>query len=69
MDVRVGHLPDPYRLDVAYADGHPIGTVEKIVMNEPDPDLPGPYIRSAMREGFTVKLREFGDGDCEELEC
>lgn len=69
MDVRVGHLPDPYRLDVAYADGQPIGTVEKIVMNEPDPDRLGPYIRSALREGCTVKPREFGDWDCEESEC
>ena len=69
VDVRVGHLPDPYRLDVAYADGQPVGTVEKIVMDEPDPDRLGPYIRRAPSEGFTVKLREFGDGDCEELEC
>lgn len=69
MDVRVGHLPDPYRLDVARAGGQPIGTVEKIVMNEPDPDRLGPYIRRALQEWFTVKLREFGDGDCEALEC
>lgn len=69
MDVRVGHLPDPYRLDVAYADGQPIGTVEKFVMDEPDPDRLGPSIRRALREGFTVKLREFGDVDCEALEC
>lgn len=69
MDVRVGHLPDPYRLDVARAGGQPVGTVEKIVMNEPDPDLLGPYIRRALRGEFTAKLRELGDGDCEELEC
>lgn len=69
MDVRVGHLPDPYRLDVAYAGEQPVGTVEKIVMNEPDPDLLGPYIRRALRDEFTARLREFGDGDCEELEC
>lgn len=69
MDVRVGHLPDPYRLDVARAGGQPVGTVEKIVMNEPDPDPRGPYIRRALRERFTAKLREFGDGDGEELEC
>lgn len=69
MDVRVGHLPDPYRIDVAYAGGQPVGTVEKFVMNEPDPDCLGPYIRRALREGFTVKLRGFGDEDCEELEC
>lgn len=58
VDVRVGHLPDPYRLDVASAGGQPVGTVEKIVMNGPDPDPLGPYIRRALREGFTVKLRE-----------
>lgn len=69
MDVRVGHLPGPYRLDVARAGGQPIGTVEEIVMNEPDPDPLGPYIRRALREEFTAKPREFGDGDCEELEC
>lgn len=69
MDVRVGHLPDPYRLDVAYAGGQPVGTVEKIVMNEWDPDPLGPYIRRALREGFTVNLGEFGDGDGEALEC
>lgn len=67
MYVKVGHLPYPYRLDVAYVE--PVGTVEKIFMDEPDPDRLGPYIRSAMRERFTAKLREFGDGDCEELEC
>lgn len=69
MSVTVGHLPVPYRLDVAYAGGQSIGTVEKFVMNEPDLDCLGPYIRRALREGFTVKLREFGDGDCEKLEC
>lgn len=58
MDVRVGHLPDPCRLDVAYADGQPIGTVEKIVMNKPDPDRLGPYIRRASRESFSVELTE-----------
>ena len=62
MDVRVGHLPDPYRLDVAYAGGQPVGTVEKIVMDEPAPDRLGPYIRRALLEGFTVKLWEAGDG-------
>lgn len=69
MDVRVGHLPDPYRLDVGYVGGQPVGTVAKFVMNGPDPDLLGPYIRRALQEGFTIKLREFGDGDCEALEC
>ena len=69
MYAKVGHLPDPYRLDVAYADEKPIGTVEKIVMDEPNPDRLGPYIRRALCEGFMAKLREFGDGDCEELAC
>ena len=62
VDVRVGHLPDPYRLDVAYAGGRPTGTVEKFVMDEPDPDCLGPYIRRALRERFTAELREAGDG-------
>lgn len=63
MAVRVGHLPNPYRLDVAYAGGQSVGTAEKIVMNEPDPDLLGPYIRRALREGFSAELREASDGD------
>lgn len=58
MGVRVGHLPDPYRLDVAYVGGQTIGTVEKIVMDEPNPDRLGPYIRRALREGFTVEVSE-----------
>ena len=62
MDVRVGHLPDPYRLDVACAGGLPIGTAEEIVMDEPDPDRLGPYIRRALQEGFTVEVPELGDG-------
>lgn len=69
VDVRVGHLPDPYRLDVAYAGGQPVGTVEKIVMDEPNPDWLGPYIRQALREGFTVRLREVGYGSREAVKC
>lgn len=57
MDVRVGHLPNPCLLDVAYAGGQPIGTVEKVVMDEPDPGRLDPYIRRALREEFTVELR------------
>nr|DAU94815.1 MAG TPA: hypothetical protein [Caudoviricetes sp.] len=38
-------------------------------MDEPNPDRLGPHIRRALREGFTVKPRELGDGDCEESEC
>lgn len=56
MGVKVGHLPDPYRLDVAYAGNRPVGTVEKIVMDEPDPDRLGPYIRRALRDTFEVEL-------------
>lgn len=63
MAVRVGHLPNPYRLDVAYAGGQSVRTAEKIVMNEPDPDRLGPYIRRALREGFSAELREASDGD------
>lgn len=58
MDVNVGHLPGAYRLDVAYAGGQPVGTVEKIVMDEPDPDRLGPYIRRALAETFEVELSE-----------
>nr|DAF12805.1 MAG TPA: hypothetical protein [Caudoviricetes sp.] len=65
MYAKVGHLPDPYRLDVAYADGQPIGTVEKFVMDEPDSDRLGPYIRRALRDGFTAKLREDRAGSLE----
>nr|WP_297994548.1 hypothetical protein [uncultured Actinomyces sp.] len=62
VDVRVGHLPDPYRLDVAYDGGYSGGTVERFVMDEPNPDRLGPYVRRALREGFTAELREVGDG-------
>ena len=58
MEIRVGHLPDPYRLDVAYSGGQMVGTVEKIVMDEPDPDRLGPYIRKAVTETFEVELSE-----------
>lgn len=63
MAVRVGRLPNPYRLDVAYAGGQSVGTAEKIVMDEPDPDRLGPYIGRALREGFSAELREASDGD------
>lgn len=56
MEVKVGHLPDPYLLDIAYAGGQPVGAVEKIVMDEPNPDWLGPYIRRALREGFSTDL-------------
>jgi hypothetical protein len=69
MGVKVGHLPDPYRFDIAYADGQPVGTVEKFVMDEPNPDRLGPYIRRALREGFTVELREVGNRGYEAAEC
>lgn len=69
VDVRVGRLPDPYRLDVAYADGRLIGTVERFVMDEPDPDRLGPYIRRALREGFAVKLLEPDPERPEEAGC
>ena len=58
VSVTVGHLPDPYRLDVAYVGGQPVGVVEKIGMDEPDPDWLGPYIRQALTETFEVKLSE-----------
>lgn len=58
MGVKVGHLPDPYRLDIAYAGGQLVGTVEKFVMDEPNPDQLGPYIRKALRDTFEVELSE-----------
>lgn len=58
MGVKVGHLPGPYQLDIAYAGGQPVGTVEKIVMDEPNPDRLGPYIRQALRDTFEVELSE-----------
>lgn len=58
MDVRVGYLPDPYKLDVAYCGGQPVGTVERFVMDAPDPDRLGPYIRKALQESFEVDARE-----------
>ena len=69
MGARAGHLPNPYRLDVAYVGGQPVGTVEKIVMDEPNPDRLGPYIRRALREGFTAELREVCDVSREVAEC
>lgn len=67
--MKVGHLPDPYRLDAAYAGVQPIGTAEKIFMDEPDPDRLGPHIRRALREGFAVKLREGRAGSLEVGRC
>ena len=58
VSVTVGHLPDPYRLDVAYAGGQPIGDVKKIVMDDPNPDRLGPYIRQALLDTFEVELSE-----------
>lgn len=64
MDVKVGHLPDPYRLDVAYCGGLPVGAVERIVMDEPDPDRLGPYIREALRDyPFPAGLRAVAPTD------
>ena len=56
--VRVEHLPNSYDLDGAYTDGLRIGTVEKIVMDEPDSDRLGPYIRAALRDSFLIKVQE-----------
>lgn len=69
MDIKVGHLPDSYQLDVAYVGGQPVGTVEKIVMDEPNPDRLGPYIRRALREGFSINLRAETSEDLEVTGC
>lgn len=58
MGVRVGHLPDPYRIDVAYAGGQAVGTIERIAMDEPNPDRLSPYIRRAPPDMFEVELSE-----------
>lgn len=54
--VRVGYLPNSYDLDGAYIDGLQIGAVEKIVMDEPDPDhsreLSAPYPRVVGRSAY-----------------
>jgi len=69
MDVRVGYLPNPYSLDVAYVGSRPVGTVEKIVMDEPNLDLLGPYIRSVLRGRFSAELQEVGEGSSGLEEC
>lgn len=58
MEVRVGHLPNSYRLDSAYVGARPVGNVEKFVMDEPNPDRLGPHIRQALKETFEVELSE-----------
>lgn len=69
VDVRVGHLPDPYQVSAGVGGGHPVGAVERIILDEPNPDRLGPYIRRALREGFTAELREAGDGGYGVTEC
>lgn len=69
MDVRVGHLPGPYRLDIAYAGGQPVGIVEKIVMDETNPDRLGPYIRRALWERFSAELHKVGERSSGVSEC
>lgn len=69
MYAKVGYLPDPYRLPVGVGDGQAIGAVEKIVMNESDPDRLGPYIRRALREEFVAKLRVADSEGQEVTEC
>nr|DAV71034.1 MAG TPA: hypothetical protein [Caudoviricetes sp.] len=69
MDVEVGHLPNHYKLGVAYCGGPPIGSVEKVVMSEPDSDRLGPYIRKALRDSFWVKLSVENPSGPEEAGC
>ena len=69
MSLRVGHLPDPYRLDVAYCGGQPIETVERVVMDEPDPDYLGPYIRRVLREEIELELVRADEGRGGEVRC
>lgn len=67
--VRVGYLSNPYDLDGAYIDGLRIGAVEKIVMDEPDTDRPGPYIRAALRDSLLIKVQEDYSEGREVVEC
>lgn len=67
--VRVGHLPNSYDLSGAYIDGLRIGAVEKIVMDEPDPDLLGPYIRAAQMDSFLIKVQKDYSEGREVAEC
>lgn len=68
-EVLVRYLPDPYELDNAYIDGLRVVAVERFVMDVPDPDRPGPYIRRALREEFEVGLRAADSSGPEEAGC
>lgn len=54
VDVRVGHLPDPYRLDFAYTDGRRVGEARHIELDRPDPDPLRPYIEKFLREEAVI---------------
>lgn len=56
-------------LDVAYCGGQPIGTVEKVVMDEPNPDRLGPYIRRALREEIELEPGRADEGCGGEVRC
>lgn len=59
----VGRLPDPYELDVVYADGQPIGRVvqPQIVMDRPDPDHLRPYIEAFLQGDTYILYSDFTD--------
>ena len=69
MGVMVGHLPNLYKLDTAYCGDLPVGDVERVVMDGPGPDRLGPYIRKALRDSFSVKLRAEGSSGPEGAGC
>lgn len=46
--VRVGHLPDPYQLDVVYAGETPIGEVQSMEVQSQDPDHLRPFIEKLL---------------------
>jgi len=60
--VRVGYLPNPYKLDFAYTDGRCIGKPENIRFDEPDPGHLRPYIESFMREEIELELVRADEG-------
>lgn len=57
--------PADRRLDVAYVGGQAVGTVEKIVMDGPNPGRLDPDIGRASRESFSVELSEYSSESLE----
>lgn len=70
VDIRVGHLPDPYRLDIAYSEGQPVGEVENIEFSRPEPDRLRPYIEGFLRgEAVSLNAHLVDSAGCGVAEC